>query len=124
MVAGGEDANNFMRGKDGGDGIKAAGEGLADDEDVGGYVFMLVGEELAGSAEAGLDLVGHEEDVMLAADLGGLGEEAGGRDEDAGFALMGSTRKAQVLGVMAARRAAASPNGMMRKPGRKGPKPS
>lgn len=50
---------------------------------------MLVGEELSGAAEARLDLVGHEEDVVLFADGGCFGEEAVEWNEDAGFALDG-----------------------------------
>ena len=72
MVAGVEDAEDLARGEDGGDGVEAAGERLANDDDVGRDVFVLVGEELAGAAEAGLNLVEHEEDVVLAADCGGL----------------------------------------------------
>ena len=37
---------------------------------------------------------------------------------------MGSTRKAQVLGVIASRKALASPKGMTLNPGVNGPKPS
>src|SRR5580704_19796016 len=54
---------------------------------------MLISEEFAGATEAGLDLVGHEEDVVFAADGRGFGEEAVGRDEDAGFALNGFDEK-------------------------------
>jgi hypothetical protein len=50
---------------------------------------VLVGEELAGATEARLDLIGHQEDVVLLADGGCLSEEAVGWDEDSGFALDG-----------------------------------
>ncbi len=87
MVAGGEDVEDLAGGEDGGDGVEAAGEGFADDADVGTDVVMLEGEELAGAAEAGLDFVAEQEDVVVVADLAELGEVAGGRDDDAGFAL-------------------------------------
>ncbi len=89
MVAGGEDAEDLAGAEDGGDGVEAAGEGFADDADVGADAFVLEGEELAGAAEAGLDLVAHEEDVVFVADLPECGEVAGGRNDDAGLALDG-----------------------------------
>src|SRR5216683_2799863 len=89
VVARAQDAEDLARGEDCGDGIETASEGFADDEDVGGDALVHVGEELAGAAEAGLDLVGHEEDAVLLADGCGLCEEAVGRDEDAGLSLDG-----------------------------------
>ena len=89
MVAGVEDAEDLARAEHGGDGIEAAGERLADDQDVGRDLLVLVGEELAGAAKAGLDLVEHKENVVLAADGGDLAEVAGGRNDDAGLALDG-----------------------------------
>ncbi|MNX23551.1 hypothetical protein D3C86_535520 [compost metagenome] len=50
---------------------------------------MLESEEAAGAAEAGLDLVGDHQHAVLAADRGGLAQEAGGRDDHAGLALDG-----------------------------------
>ena len=89
VVAGVEEAEDLARAEHGGDGIEAAGERLADDEHVGLDALVLVGEELAGAAEAGLDLVGDEQDAVLLADGGGVFEEAVGRHEDAGLALDG-----------------------------------
>ncbi len=51
--------------------------------------FVLEGEEGAGAAEAGLDLVADEEDVVLVADVSQVREIAARRHDDAGFALDG-----------------------------------
>ena len=84
-----EDAEDLPVGHDRRDRVAAAAQGLADDDHVGPHALVLAGEELARAAEAGLDLVGDEEDVVLLADLGGLPEEPVGRDEDAGLGLDG-----------------------------------
>ena len=39
--------------------------------------LVLAGEHRAGAAEAGLDLVGDEDDAVLACELGDAGEETG-----------------------------------------------
>jgi len=65
MIARREDTEHFARTEHGGDGIEAAGERLADYDDVRGDVLMHVGEELAGAAEAGLNLVDHEQRVVF-----------------------------------------------------------
>ena len=57
VVAGLEHAHNLARCEDGRDRIEAAGERLADDEHVRRDALVHVGEQLAGAAEAGLDLV-------------------------------------------------------------------
>lgn len=78
-VAGAEDA---------GDGVHAAGEGLAEEDEVGlDAGGVLVAEELAGAGDAGLDLVADEQDVVFGAQGARVGEVAGGGDDDAGFAL-------------------------------------
>jgi hypothetical protein len=48
---------------------------------------MLAGEGAAGAAEAGLDLIGDEEDALLTAEVAGLLQVTGRRDDDAGFTL-------------------------------------
>ena len=48
---------------------------------------MLVGEELAGAPETGLDLVHHEQRVVLGRDLPQPAQESFGRDHDPGLAL-------------------------------------
>lgn len=40
------------------------------------HVFVVAGEETAGTGNAGLDLVGHEEDVVLVTDALALAEVA------------------------------------------------
>jgi hypothetical protein len=59
VITGVEDAQDGAAAKDGGYRVVAAGECLTDDDDVWGDVLVLVGEELAGATEAGLDLVEH-----------------------------------------------------------------
>src|ERR1700742_2527631 len=48
---------------------------------------MLLGEQLAGPAEPGLDLVEDQHHVMRGAELAYLSEIAGWRNDDAGFPL-------------------------------------
>ena len=48
---------------------------------------MIAREELAGAAQARLDLVGHEQDVLLATQRGERREPAVGRNQDAGLRL-------------------------------------
>ena len=48
---------------------------------------MFAGEHFCGSAEAGGDFVGDEEDIEFFAEVGDGAEEAGGLDEHAGGAL-------------------------------------
>src|SRR5579863_6155363 len=50
---------------------------------------MLAGEHPAGAAEAGLNLVGDQQDTLARAEIGHLPQIPVGRDEDAGFALDG-----------------------------------
>ncbi len=98
MVARGKDSEDFARGKNGGDWVKTAGERLADDGYVGNNAVVLEGEEFSGAAEARLDLVGHQQDIVLAADSCGLREEAIGRNLDAASPWMGSMRKGAGVG--------------------------
>jgi len=57
VVAGLEHVHHVALGEHARDRVEAAGERLADDRDVGPDALVLEGEELAGPAEAGLDLV-------------------------------------------------------------------
>ena len=48
---------------------------------------MLDREQFAGAGEAGLDLVGDQEDAVLVADAAELDQKLGRRDVEAAFAL-------------------------------------
>jgi len=75
--------------EDGGDGDEASAEGFGEDDHVGLHVVVMGGDEGAGAADAGLNFVKNEQGaVFFAEDLDG-GEIAGGRGDDAGFALKG-----------------------------------
>lgn len=50
-----------------GDGVHAAGDGFAEEDEVGLDAAPFVAEELAGARDARLDLVADEEDVVLCA---------------------------------------------------------
>jgi len=70
---------------------------------------VVAGKQPPGAAQAGLNLVGQHQHVMLGADVAHGAQVAGRRHDDAPSPWSGSKRKAAVLGVMAARRASASP---------------
>jgi hypothetical protein len=89
VVAGVEHVHDFVVGQERADGIEAAAQRLADDQAVGADAFPLVGEHLAGAAQAALDLVADQQHVVLLAEGRGLLEEALGRNDDAGLALNG-----------------------------------
>lgn len=67
----------------------AGGDAFGDADDVGLDAGVLDGPPLAGAADAGLDLVGDEEDSVLVADAADLLEEVGRSDDVAAFALDG-----------------------------------
>ncbi|EGE56146.1 hypothetical protein RHECNPAF_7500118 [Rhizobium etli CNPAF512] len=67
--------------------IEAAGERLADQRHIGLDAFMFLGQQLAGAAEAGLDFVENEGDVVCRAELADAGEITGRRNDDACFPL-------------------------------------
>ena len=76
MLAGLEHAQHFGVGKHGRDRIEAARQRLAEQRHVGLDAFVLLGEQLAGAAEPGLDLVEDQHDVMRGAELANLGKIA------------------------------------------------
>ncbi len=100
VVARLEDAHHRLVGEDAGDRVEAARERLADDHDVGPDALVLEGEELAGAAETGLDLVDDEQCVVL---LGDLAQPLAGSPRAAttmpASPWMGSTRTAATFGV-------------------------
>ena len=63
------------------------GQGLGAGQDVGLDAVMLVGEPLAGPAQAGLDLVEDQQDAPLVAEPADPFEVAGSREVDPPFAL-------------------------------------
>ena len=89
MLAGADGEHDLVVGEDGGNGQGAAGEGLADGDHVRAHAFVVAGEQLAGAADAGLDLVGDEQHVVRVAQVEAFLEVALVRDIDAGFALDG-----------------------------------
>ena len=60
VVAGLEDAQHFLVGEHRRDRVEAAGERLADHGQVGLDALVLLGQQLAGAAQAGLDFVGDQ----------------------------------------------------------------
>src|SRR5208337_1669397 len=89
VVTGMEHAQNLLGREHCRDRIKAAGKRFADDDGVRPDAFMHVGEQLAGAAEARLDLVGNQEHAILLADGRCFFQESGGRNHNAGFSLNG-----------------------------------
>ena len=88
-----EDAQHLASRQDRRDGVVASRQRLGDDHHVGLDVFPLVREQAAGAAEPRLDLVEDQQHVVPLADLLGLLEVSGGRDDDAGLALYGFDEK-------------------------------
>jgi hypothetical protein len=69
---------------------------------VGLDALVLLGQQLAGAAEAGLDLVQDQHHVVRGAELARALQIAGGRDDDAGLALDRLDQEGDVFGVIAA----------------------
>ena len=66
-----------------------AGDALGRGDQVGDDALVLAGEPGAGAAEAGLDLVGDEQDAVLAAELDERRQVARAGDDEAALALDG-----------------------------------
>jgi hypothetical protein len=96
-------------------------ERLAQHVDVGLDILVLAGEGPPGPARPRLDLVGDQQDAGLGADVADLAQVSRRRDDHAGLALDGLTRKATVSSSIASRRASASPKLMTWNPGAWGP---
>ncbi len=86
MVAGGERGAGLAE-TDAGADRQAAAEALGEGEHVGDDAFGLVREPRAGAADAGLDLVEHEERACLVAGPARGGQVAGRGRDHAAFAL-------------------------------------
>jgi hypothetical protein len=69
------------------DGIEAASESFADDEDVKPYTLVHVGKEPASASQARLDFIRHQQDPVLAAEFSRLFQESRGRDHDSQLRL-------------------------------------
>src|SRR4029079_3307694 len=87
VISGSVDTHDFARAEDGGDGVEAASESLADNQDVGCDALVHVGEELAGATETRLNLIEHQKYRITPADLGSFSEESVRRYDDACFSL-------------------------------------
>ena len=98
MVAGLVHAEDLMRRQDRRDRIEAAGQRLADDQDIGRDAFVHVGKEFAGSSQAGLNFVGHQQAPILAADVRCFPQESLGRNDDSSFALNRLDQKSAGVG--------------------------
>ena len=68
MVTGSEDVHHRVLGTDHGDRVETARKRLAENEDIGSDTGVLEGEHLAGTSEARLDLVEHQQDPVLIGD--------------------------------------------------------
>ena len=76
---------------------KTAADALGDRHDVGRDAVNLVREELAGTANAGLDLVHHQQQAMLIAQIAQPAQEARWRQPHAALALNGLDQNARRL---------------------------
>ena len=123
MLAGLEHAEDVGVREHGGDRIEAAAERLADQRDVGLDALVLLGEQLPGAAEAGLDLVEDQRDVVVGAELADPGEVAGRRDDDAGLALDRLDEEADGVRRDRGLERVGVAEGDDAKPGANGPKP-
>ena len=65
----------------------AAGEPLAEAEEVGADALLLAGEHRAGAPKAGCDLVGDQKDAVRLGELANTPQKAGRLDTDARCAL-------------------------------------
>ena len=65
VIAGPEDAHHLAVGQHGRDRVEPAGERLADGDHVRAHALVIAGEQPAGAAQAGLNLVGDEQDIVL-----------------------------------------------------------
>ena len=80
------EAGSLFRREQGGQ-RHAAADALAEGHDVGNDRRMFIGEQLAGAAHAGLDLVDDEQEAVLICQSPQLPEELIGRSPHAGLAL-------------------------------------
>ena len=124
VTAGDEDIHDLAPADDRGHRIEPARQRLSQDIDIGPDRLVIAGEPRPGASEAGLDLVGHEQHVVLRGSSPPRRARypAGGMMTPASH-WIGSTRKPQVFAVMAASSAEMSPYGMVTKPGVNGPNP-
>ncbi len=87
MLTGFQGAQHFVIRKDGGHWIEAPGQCFAEERDICLDAIVLLSEQLAGTAEPGLDLIEDQHHVVRGAELAYLCEIAGRREDDASFSL-------------------------------------
>src|ERR1700739_1728689 len=87
MLTGFQGAQHFVVRKNGRDRIKAPGQRFAEERDICLDAIVLLSEQLAGTAESGLDLIEDQHHVVRGAELAYLSEIAGRREDDASFSL-------------------------------------
>lgn len=83
------DQHDLLAAENGADGVHASGDGLAESDNVGLDAGPLGAEQTAGSADAGLDLITDEEDVVLLAKSVHLGQVVVVGNDNTGLALDG-----------------------------------
>lgn len=81
--------HNLLAAEDGTDGVHASGDGLAESDNVGLDAGPLGAEKSAGTANAGLNLVADEEDVVLLAESVDLGQVVFVGDNNTSLTLNG-----------------------------------
>ncbi len=109
MLAGLEHAHRLRVGEHGARRVEAAGQRLADQRQVGLHALVLLGQQPAGAAEAGLYLVEHHDHADAAAHASHGAQIAVRRDDHAGLALDRLDQDRHRARVIAASSAAASP---------------
>ena len=87
MVSRAKDPQYLPGGQDGRDRVKAAGEGLAENQDIRPHPLPVAGQEFSAAAQAGLNLVGHQQDAVAGADFPHLAEIPRRRDDHAPLPL-------------------------------------
>src|SRR6516164_7670742 len=87
MLTGFEGAQHFVVRKDGRHWIKAPGQCFAEQRDICLDAIVLLSEQLAGTAESGLDLIEDQHHAACGAELAHLCEIAGRREDDPSFSL-------------------------------------
>src|ERR1700728_4198968 len=87
MLTGFQGAQHFVIRKDGRHWIKAPRQRFAEQRDICLDAIVLLSEQLAGTAESGLDLIEDQHHVVRGAKLAYLCEIAGRREDDASFSL-------------------------------------
>ncbi|MBT9162919.1 MAG: hypothetical protein DDT27_01484 [Dehalococcoidia bacterium] len=78
--------------------IKSSRQGFADEGEVGLNAIMLLRQQFAGAAQAGLNFIQYQHNIMFFANGFCLFEITGGGDDHAGFTLDRLHQKADGVG--------------------------